>query len=201
MTTFMSDILCITNRTLCQEDFLTRLEKIAAAGCAGIILREKDLNAESYEILAQQVCSICRPLDVPCILHNYPQAALSLGVTAIHLPLPVLRNLSAKQRASFSVLGASCHSLEDAKEAENLGCTYITAGHIFSTECKKGLPPRGTTFLRTICSQVSIPVWAIGGIRPENFQLTTAAGARGVCLMSSLMTCEDPKKLLKDFEL
>ena len=45
MIIFMSDILCITNRSLCGEDFLVRLERIASGRCAGIILREKDLDA------------------------------------------------------------------------------------------------------------------------------------------------------------
>ena len=48
----MSDILCVTSRSLCREDFLTRLERIAAAGPAGVILREKDLPPEDYRALA-----------------------------------------------------------------------------------------------------------------------------------------------------
>ena len=33
---------------------------------------------------------------------------------------------------------------------------------------QKGLPPRGLDFLREVCRSVDIPVYAIGGIRPEN---------------------------------
>ena len=75
MIIFMSDILCITNRSLCGEDFLVRLERIASGRCAGIILREKDLSAKEYEVLAEKVLPIVRARQVPCILHSYPQAA------------------------------------------------------------------------------------------------------------------------------
>ena len=42
-------------------------------------------------------------------------------------------------------------------EAERLGATYVTAGHIFTTDCKKGLPPRGLDFLKNVCDAVTIP--------------------------------------------
>lgn len=75
----------------------------------------------------------------------------------------------------------------------NLGATYITAGHIFATDCKKGVPPRGLDFLSSVCSFVNIPVYAIGGISPVNAQKAIDAGAEGVCIMSGLMTCKSPE--------
>lgn len=195
----MSEIMCVTNRRLCREDFLTRMEAVAAAAPAGVILREKDLAPDDYRVLAQQALAICRIHATPCIFHSFPQIALELGADGLHLPLPLLRTLSPEEREKFPLLGASCHSVEDAQEAERLGCTYITAGHIFATDCKKGLPPRGLSFLREVCRTVQIPVWAIGGIEPENFLSVMATGAQGGCVMSGLMTCSNPKVLLQKF--
>ena len=195
----MSEIMCVTNRRLCREDFLTRMEAVAAAAPAGVILREKDLAPDDYRVLAQQALAICRVHATPCIFHSFPQVALELGADGLHLPLPLLRTLSPEEREKFPLLGASCHSVEDAQEAERLGCTYITAGHIFATDCKKGLPPRGLSFLREVCRTVQIPVWAIGGIEPENFLSVMATGAQGGCVMSGLMTCSNPKVLLQKF--
>ena len=195
----MSEIMCVTNRRLCREDFLTRMEAVAAAAPAGVILREKDLAPDDYRVLAQQALAICRVHATPCIFHSFPQIALELGADGLHLPLPLLRTLSPEEREKFPLLGASCHSVEDAQEAERLGCTYITAGHIFATDCKKGLPPRGLSFLREVCRTVQIPVWAIGRIEPENFLSVMATGAQGGCVMSGLMTCSNPKVLLQKF--
>jgi len=196
----MSDILCVTNRTLCREDFLTRIERIAACHPAGIILREKDMNPEEYKELAAAVMEICEQHGVRCILHNFPDVAMSLQADAIHLPLPLLRELSQEKKAHFTDLGASCHSVEDALEAQALGCTYITAGHVFETDCKKGLPGRGPDFLRNVCAAVDIPVYGIGGIDADNIALVRDAGANGACLMSSLMVSENVTGLMKDME-
>lgn len=195
----MSDIIVITNRSLCREDFLTRIEKIALAHPTAIVLREKDLNEKDYKSLAAQVLEICNNHGVRCILHSFPEAAAELNCSALHMPLHRLSLLSAEERTSFKVLGASCHSVEDAKEAEKLGCTYITAGHIFDTDCKKGLPGRGLAFLKDVCESVSIPVYAIGGISADKVALIRESGAKGVCVMSGAMTCEDVQKYLGEF--
>lgn len=199
MTTYMSDILCVTNRHLCTVDFLERIEQIAACHPAGIILREKDLNESQYEELARNAIEICRKYDCICILHNYVNVARKLNYGYIHLPLQILRGLSSEERMRFIMLGASCHSVEDAAEAEKLGCTYITAGHIFETDCKKGMPGRGLDFLRQVCGYVQIPVYAIGGIHHENIISVRTAGASGACIMSGIMSCDNPGKYLEKF--
>lgn len=196
----MSDILCVTNRKLCHERFLTRIERIAACHPGGIILREKDLSPAEYRVLAAQVTEICTQYGVTCILHSFVDVALILHPEAVHLPLHILRSMTPEEKAVFRSVGASCHSVEDALEAERLGCTYITAGHIFETGCKRGLPGRGLPFLREICKSVRIPVFAIGGIDPDNIGQVRAAGAGGACLMSSLMTTRDVPGLLRSME-
>ena len=81
-------------------------------------------------------------------------------------------------------------------EAERLGATYVTAGHVYVTDCKKGLAPRGLDFLRNVCKSVSIPVYAIGGIQLDADTHTIAqnqvaeiasCGAKGGCIMSGMM--------------
>lgn len=192
--------MCITNRKLCREDFITRMRKIAAAHPAAVVVREKELLEKEYMELAEKILNICREQETVCILHSFPEAALELGCDSLHLPLPVLMKMEPGKRQSFRVLGASCHSVEDAVLAERLGCTYITAGHIFDTDCKKGLPGRGLEFLKNVCAGVSIPVYAIGGIAPVHIRQVKRAGAAGACVMSGLMVCEDPEDYLQEFK-
>ena len=176
---------------------MQRVEKIAACRPKGIILREKDLTEEEYNKLAEKVWKLCKRYEVPCMLHSDADAAIELGAENIHLPLHILQQLDKKKKEKFKEIGASCHSVEEAQEAERLGCTYITAGHVFATDCKKGLPPRGLAFLQAVCQCVSIPVYAIGGIGSENIATVRKAGAKGACIMSGLMKCEDVEQFLK----
>ena len=84
-------------------------------------------------------------------------------------------------------IGTSIHSVEDAIFAESHGADYITAGHIFTTDCKKGLPGRGMEWLKTVCDAVSIPVYAIGGISDANAGELSDCGISGYCMMSASM--------------
>ena len=184
----MCNIIAVTNRKLTDRPFLEQLKRVCCRHPKALILREKDLTEKEYENLAKEVLEICRENQVPCILHSWPGAARRLGCTSIHLPLPLLEKYSG-QLEGFSEIGTSVHSLEEAKKAQDLGATYMTAGHIFATDCKKGLPPRGLDFLRQVCQSADIPVYAIGGIKPQKEQLgqIMACGASGGCVMSGMM--------------
>lgn len=185
-------VIAVTNRHLFdnaggQSSFLERLERIAAAHPAAIVLREKDMEEGAYEVLAKDVQRICRRHQVPFIAHTYARVAAHLGADALHLPLPLLRRPRESGAALPAHLGTSCHSLEDVREAERLGCSYLIAGHIYATSCKPGLPPHGLAFLHEVTAAVELPVYAIGGITPARLKEVLAAGAAGGCAMSSLM--------------
>lgn len=196
----MSDLICVTNQKLCRDNFWERIEKIAIHHPKGILLREKDLSPAEYAFLAEKVLAVCKKHHTLCILHSFIEIAEQEGASAIHLPLPLLRSMTRHQKNTFSVIGASCHSLAEALEAEALGCTYITAGHIFPTSCKMGLSPRGLPFLQEICEHVFVPVYAIGGICKDNISAVRAAGAEGACIMSGIMQCDDVSAYLSNFE-
>lgn len=192
----MSDLICITNRKLCSNNFLDQIEMIASAHPKAIVLREKDLSEKEYEQLARQVMQICQKHGTQCILHSFSNVATTLGATAVHMPLPLLQKMTPQEKSHFQIIGASCHSLEEAKKAQNLGCTYITAGHIFLTDCKKGLPGRGLPFLEEICKAVRIPVYAIGGISSQNIESVRKTGAAGACIMSGFMRCKTVEEIM-----
>ena len=196
----MSDILCISNRRLCKGDFLTRIEETAACHPRGIVLREKDLSGQEYRVLAAAALEVCGFYGVSCILHGFAEEALCLGAREIHLPLDALRSMDKGQKSCFTSIGASCHSPKEAKAAQELGCTYVIAGHVFETDCKKGMPGRGIDFLRSMCVSVRIPVYAIGGINRENIEPVRRAGAAGVCVMSGVMQCGDVLKYMTELE-
>jgi len=190
----MYKLLAITNRHLCDNDFLEQIQNICKLNekstlikSVSIVLREKDLSENDYKDLAVKVLKICKENNTECILHTYYKIARELNCKKIHLPLQVLKS-NPNIYKEFNEVGVSIHSVSEAIEAINLGATYITAGHIFSTDCKKDIPPRGLNFLSSVCSSVNIPVYAIGGISLENAEKAINASADGICIMSGLMT-------------
>ena len=173
--------ICVTNRKLVQGDFLEQLSRALDKKPYAMILREKDLSEGEYERLAEKVMRLCENSETRLILHNFPEVAKRLKVDSLHMPLGAFLKMSREDKTFFRCLGVSTHSVEDAILAEQQGAGYI------ATDCKKGLPPRGLTFLHEVCEAVSIPVYAIGGITEENMSSCVEQGAAGVCMMSGYM--------------
>ena len=185
-------LIVVTDSATCPRPLaeqIERLAKLTELRPQAIILRAKSLNKAAYRKLALQAQQSCKAAVIPLILHSDWQLASELGIQNLHLPLALLRQLPTCERAHFTWLSTSVHSVEEAIEAQALGATVLIAGHIYTTQCKAGLAPRGLGFLQAVCSAVSLPVYTIGGIGFDAAQHAEllANGARGACVMSAYM--------------
>ena len=194
----------ISNRKLCENENLEKqIEKIFSTYEKKIILenfeivaltlREKDLNKNEYLKLIEKVYPICQKYKINLILHQNYDLNLDekYKIDGIHLSYSIFKSLNQNIKAElikkYKRIGVSIHSLEEAKDVESLGASYVIAGHIFKTDCKKGLEPRGLKFIEDLSSVLSTPIFAIGGIDEKNSQSVIDSGAFSVCMMSSLM--------------
>jgi thiamine-phosphate pyrophosphorylase len=92
------------------------------------------------------------------------------------------------------MLGASTHSIEEARDAEKRGADFVLFGPVYFTNSKAAFgPPQGLSALRKIVENITLPVYAIGGIKLENIGECMEIGVRGVSLISAVMGALDPK--------
>ena len=167
-----------------------RIRTLCEAGVRRIVLREKGMPGDRYDRLAEEMVPICREhCAIPVIAHRLDTAE-RLGVDDVQLSIDELRSHPEVVKR-FRRVGVSVHSVDEAKEAESLGAYSVTAGHIFPTECKKGVPERGLAFLKDVVDAVGIPVYAIGGIDLEDVGDIHSTGASGTCLMSTMMNAPE----------
>jgi len=194
----------ISNRKLCENENLEKqIEKIFSTyekkmilenfEIVALTLREKDLDKNEYLKLIEEIYPICQKYKINLILHQNYDLNLDdkYNIEGIHLSYDIFKSLNENIKAElikkYKRIGVSVHSLEEAKEVENLGASYVVAGHIFETDCKKGLEPRGLNFIKDLSSILTIPIFAIGGIDEKNSQSVIDSGAFSVCMMSSIM--------------
>ena len=176
---------------------MRRIQLLAQAKPYAVMLREKDLEISEYERLALQVKEICDRYGVLLILHQYSAVAEKTEGVHLHLSMADLRAYSPRGKRRMTI-GASVHSVAETGEARELGAAYIVAGHIYATDCKKGIPPKGLAFLRQVCTAVNLPVYAIGGVAGNNVKEIMESGAKGFCVMAEAMICQDPAALVKE---
>lgn len=197
----MFKVICVSARKH-SRDFFNSVEMIARSDVDSIILREKDLSEDEYFLLAAKVKKICDKYGKKLIIHNFIDVAKKLGIKNIQLPFSKFISLN-NLHDDFESIGTSVHSVGDAVRAEKAGADYIIAGHIFATDCKKGLAPRGIEFLKDVCNSVKIPVFAIGGIDNNSvaeIRNVNCDNFSGVCVMSALMKSNNPQELVQNIK-
>jgi thiazole tautomerase (transcriptional regulator TenI) len=133
-------------------------------------------------------------------LNGYPSLASAALLGGTHLkgctpPLPDVREICLCSIRT----GISVHSTEEALQREQEGADYLMFGHIFATDSKLGVPPRGLEQLRDLTAKVKIPVIAIGGITPGRVKSVLEAGASGVAVMSGIWDAADPLEAVKAY--
>ena len=194
----------ISNRKLCENENLEKqIKKIFSAyekkiilknfDIVALTLREKDLDKNEYLKLIEKIYPICQKYKINLILHQNYDLNLDdkYNIEGIHLSYSIFKSLNENIKTElikkYKRIGVSIHSLDEAKEVESLGASYVVAGHIFETDCKKSLEPRGLKFIEDLSSALSIPIFAIGGIDEKNSLSVINSGAFSICMMSTLM--------------
>lgn len=144
--------------------------------------------------LAEKVKALCVDRQASLLINDRVDVALAVDADGIHLggasiPIEAARALVGTDK----LIGVSTHSIRDAEEAKCGGANFILFGPIYFTPSKAGYgKPQGLAPLKEVVKKISIPVYAIGGIKVGNIGDVREAGVRGVALISAIMSSADP---------
>lgn len=172
---------------------ITDIHKFADA----IHIREKDKSADELVELVKILARNGVPKS-KLIMNGSVDAAVRSGLAKVQLPGHGLPVRFVKEHYPYLVAGCSIHSAKEAIEREKEGADWLIAGHVFQTNSKNGLEPKGISFLETICESVSIPVYAIGGITPEVLPELKKLKIAGAAVMSYVFSAEKPVQAAKE---
>ena len=163
-------------------------------GVTMIQLREKNLDEESFYREAIEIKELCKKFNVPFIINDNVELAKKVDADGIH----VGQNDMAAQdvRAIIGpdkILGVSTQTVEEALLAQKMGADYLGVGAVFPTGSKDDCWVLSHDLCREICSAVTIPVVAIGGINLENISKLSGLGFSGISLISAIFGQNDIK--------
>jgi thiamine-phosphate pyrophosphorylase len=190
------DLYLVTDRNQARErDLLWVLEQALDGGVRAVQLREKDLEGKELFNLAEKVRDLCARYHAALFINDRIDVACAIDADGVQLgktslPIETARELLGPIRT----IGASTHSLEETRDAERQGADFILFGPVYFTASKAAYgAPQGLAALKKIVENIALPVYAIGGIKPENVEEVMNAGSRGIALISAVMAAIDPK--------
>jgi thiazole tautomerase (transcriptional regulator TenI) len=164
-----------------------------------IHIREHDKTANQIFELGKRLIETGIPTE-KLVVNNRVDAAAALGIQNIQLGYHSLPVPAVKRSFPELSVGKSIHTLTEAFQAVEEGADYLVYGHIFQTDSKEGIPSRGAAEFTSIAAHVSIPLIAIGGIRPSNAREVIKHGCAGIAVMSGIFSAEDPIVAAKDYQ-
>jgi thiamine-phosphate pyrophosphorylase len=192
--------LCLLlTRGHCRLPWETALERAIAGGVDAVQVREKSLCGRELVAHARAVRAICAPCGVAVIVNDRLDVALAAGADGVHLGTDDLPLRDARRIAGDAFyIGASTHSLEEARAAIDAGADHCGVGAMYESSLKPGLAPSGEAYLRAFVREFpQVPHLAIGGIAPGRVAALARAGCRGVAVSSAICGAEDPSAVAR----
>lgn len=184
----------ITDRKLFASEGLlfTAVEEALQGGAKAVQLREKDLDIRDLLDIAYRMRKLTGQYNAHLFINDRVDIAIAVGADGVHLGQSGIPAHAARKAAGKKlIIGVSTHSVEEAEKAEKEGADFITLGPVYETPSKKQYgAPLGTGIFKKVTDQISIPVFAIGGITLDRISEVLSAGAYGIALISAIFTAD-----------
>ncbi len=193
----------ITDRKLLAEDeaLPAAVEEALKGGVKAVQLREKDVGTRALLDMAYTLREVTNIHQARLFINGRVDIALAVGADGVHLGVSDIPVHAARRAAGDDMLiGASAHSIAEAKRAEEEGADFVTLGPVYETPSKMRYgSPVGLKTVMAAGEEVSIPVFAIGGIGHEKVEEVLKAGAYGIAVISAILASEEIKSSTKEF--
>ncbi|HDS0921615.1 MULTISPECIES: Nudix family hydrolase [Stenotrophomonas] len=171
-----------TDEDAAHQDWYARLARALEAGVRRVQLRTPTSPARIA--LAEQAVARHRS-GVQWLLNRDIELARRLGV-GVHLGGEQLLQLEARPLPADQLVAASCHDLAQLQAAQRLGCDFAVLGPVQATDSHPGSPPMGWDTFETLRAQVSLPLYALGGLHPDDITQARRHGAQGIAAIRAL---------------
>lgn len=188
-------LYAVTDRSWLKEGqtLLSVCEEILNNGATFLQVREKDLDAASFQEEAEQLKQLCLRYKIPFVVNDSVEIAMAIDADGVHVGQSDIKGRDIRSIiGEGKILGISAGTVEEAVAAEKAGADYIGVGAVFGTSTKKDARNLTVEKLKEITSTVSIPVVAIGGINSKNLMQLSGSGVDGVAVVSAIFASEEP---------
>ncbi len=169
------------------ERFLEQLEATLETGIRLLQFRVFGLAPSAWRALAIRARECCERHGTRMLVNGSLEQARETGAHGLHLNRQRLMTTKALPLEPHELLvAASCHDLEELRRAEALGADFAVLSPVLATTSHPGATPLGWSGFATLAEQVSLPVYALGGMQPGMEHRAWEAGGQGIAGISGL---------------
>ncbi|MBF6025884.1 Nudix family hydrolase [Lysobacter niastensis] len=165
--------------------WLSALERALASGVRRVQLRAPGCEAARWKRLVEAAIAVCRDADAQVLVNDDVELAQRHQI-GVHLRAAQLPGLTARPLPDALPVAASCHDAQELRLAQALGCDFAVVGTVHPTPSHPGGPTLGWDGFAALRESVSIPIYAIGGLGPDDLAEARSHGAQGIAAIRGL---------------
>ena len=166
--------------------WLAGLSAALENGVQRVQLRARSLEGQSrWPLLAGHAVALCRQAGAEVLINGDCELAQALGA-GVHLRAAQLHGLSARPLPPELPVAASCHSAEDLQQAGRLELDFAVVGSVLATATHPQATPLGWNGFASLRESTSLPLYAIGGLSPDDIGEARQHGAQGIAAIRAL---------------
>ena len=143
-----------------------------------IQVREKNISLNELKIFSKEIIEICKPNNIKVIINSDIKLAYEIKADGVHLTSKDL--LSIKEKPKNLIISASCHNKEEVNLAEKLKINFVVLSAVKKTLSHSNIKPIGWDKFQELVNQVNIPVYALGGLGVDDYEVAIDNGAIGI---------------------
>lgn len=184
----LPNTITITPAADSETEFIESMRKLIAAGRELIQVRQPNLRPDRYREWFLKAMDLAAGSQTRLLFNNPPENFnLDSPNCGFHASSRVLADLKARPVPPEQLFSASCHSLEELRRAETLGADFALLSPVRATGKYQTSQLLGWNGFRRLADQVSLPIYALGGMRPEMARPARTYGAFGVAGISGFI--------------
>lgn len=176
---------------LCRQDPWLTLDRALRGGVDLVQWRVKHADPDGLAECLRR----CRAASVPVIVNDDVQLAVQSSAAGAHVGQDDMPAEQARRLLGERWLGVSTHDPAQIRAAATAGADYLGFGPCFPTTTKgyaRGQPQRAVTDAVRTAGDCQLPLFAIGGITPENLPRLLALGIRRIAVTAAILQADDP---------
>jgi 8-oxo-dGTP diphosphatase len=181
----LPSIYAISNLVEMGEDrFMTALAQAFDRGLRLLQWREKGLPVEAQSTLLPRVMAMANACGARVLVNTDIDLARRVGAHGIHLSSAAL--MAMRQKPEGLLCAASCHSAAELAHAAALGVDLVVLSPVLPTASHPGVNTLGWPIFAEMAAGMPMPVYALGGMRPQHLHTAWQHGAHGIAMQRAV---------------
>jgi thiamine-phosphate diphosphorylase len=178
------------------ETFIEKMKVLISNGLKLFQFRSPSSSVAHHGEILEKLLPVCERYGCKLVYNGSVENALDFGAHGVHLNSARLMTTKEIRVPGHFLTAASCHNLDEISQAVKLDVDFCVLSPVHRSVSHPESRAMGWERFSLMARNLSIPVYALGGIKPHELEIARGNGAHGIAMITGLWDAADPETIL-----